>query len=154
MAILSPGTPAPFFEGKLAAGQRLSSNDLKGRRFALYFYPKDDTPGCTAQACSIRDNFDLLEGSGLEVIGVSADSEASHQKFTEKYQLPFRLIADDDHAISEAYGVWGEKNNYGKKYMGISRTTFIINKDGVIEHVLRKIDTAGAAAQMLALIQT
>jgi len=153
MATLSPGIPAPFFEGKLAGGQRVSLDDLKGRHFALYFYPKDDTPGCTAQACSIRDNFDLLEGSGLEVIGVSADSEASHQKFTEKYQLPFRLIADDDHAISEAYGVWGEKNNYGKKYMGISRTTFIVNKDGVIEHVLQKIDTGNAAAQMLALIQ-
>ena len=126
--------------------------DFKGKNVILYFYPKDDTPGCTAEACDFRDNYQSLVGKGFEVIGVSTDDEKSHKKFESKYNLPFTLIADADKHIVEAYGVWVEKNMYGKKYMGTARTTFIIDGDGVISKVIDKVDTKNSSQQVLDLV--
>jgi len=119
----------------------------------LYFYPKDDTPGCTAEACSFRDNYQSLLSKGFAVIGVSTDDEKSHKKFESKYNLPFPLIADPDKKIVEAYGVWVEKNMYGKKYMGTARTTFLLDGNGVITHVIDKVDNQGASQQVIDLLQ-
>jgi peroxiredoxin Q/BCP len=127
-------------------------SDFRGKTVILYFYPKDDTPGCTAEACDFRDNYQSLIGKGFEVVGVSVDDEKSHKKFVTKHNLPFPLIADTDHSIVEAYGVWGEKNMYGRKYMGTMRTTFIINADGVITHVIDKVDTKASSQQVLELL--
>ncbi len=132
------GDPAPDFEGVTQTGDSVRLSDLRGRKVALYFYPKDDTPGCTRQACNLRDDYRRLLEEGIAVIGVSADDVASHEAFAEKYDLPFPLVADPDKEILNAYGVWGEKRFYGKKSMGIRRTTFLIDEDGAIVHVFKR----------------
>ena len=152
MAKLKEGDKAPDFTANDQNGKPVSLADFKGKIVILYFYPKDDTPGCTAEACDFRDNYQSLIGKGFEVIGVSTDDEKSHKKFESKYSLPFPLIADTDHHIVEAYGVWGEKNMYGKKYMGTIRTTFIINPDGDIKNIINKVDTQEASKQVLNLL--
>ena len=149
---LKAGEKAPDFTANDQNGTPVSLSDYKGKNVILYFYPKDDTPGCTAESCSFRDNYQSLLGKGFDVIGVSVDDEKSHKKFESKYQLPFTLIADTDHSIVEAYGVWVEKNMYGKKYMGTARTTFIINGDGLIEQVIAKVDTKNSSQQVLDLL--
>jgi peroxiredoxin Q/BCP len=153
MATLTAGTKAPDFTAKNQNGETVSLTDFKGKTTILYFYPKDDTPGCTAEACDFRDNYQFLSGQGYEVIGVSVDDEKSHKKFETKYSLPFTLIADTDHNIVEAYGVWVEKNMYGKKYMGVARTTFIIDADGVISQIIEKVDTKNSSQQVLDLLK-
>lgn len=153
MSSLTEGTKAPGFTAKDQNGNTVSLADLAGKTVILYFYPKDDTPGCTAEACSFRDNYQLLSSMGYEVVGVSVDDEKSHKKFETKYSLPFTLIADTDHKIVEDYGVWVEKNMYGKKYMGVQRSTFIINGEGVITHVIAKVDTKNSSQQVLDLLQ-
>jgi len=152
MATLKAGDKAPNFTSKDQNGEEVSLANFKGKIVILYFYPKDDTPGCTAEACDFRDNYQSLIGKGYEVIGVSTDDSKSHKKFETKYSLPFPLIADEDKSINEAYGVWAEKNNYGKKYMGTVRTTFIIDADGIIKQVIEKVDTKNASQQVLNLV--
>ena len=132
------GQQAPDFQGQTQSGERIKLDDYRGQKVALYFYPKDDTPGCTKQACNLRDEYSRLQEAGVAVIGVSADDVESHQAFAEKYSLPFPLIADTDREILEAYGVWGERNLYGRKFMGIKRTTFLIDEDGTIVHVFKR----------------
>ncbi|NLR65376.1 thioredoxin-dependent thiol peroxidase [Chitinophaga varians] len=149
MANLKEGDKAPVFKGKDQHGKTVSLTDLKGKRVVLYFYPKDMTPGCTAQACNLRDNYSTLTKKGYEVIGVSTDSEQSHLKFIEKYELPFTLLADDDHKIVNQYGVWGEKQMMGRTYDGIHRTTFLINEKGVIDHIIKKPDTKNHTEEIL-----
>ncbi len=140
---------APAFTATTFAGDAVSLADYQGRKLALYFYPKDATPGCTKQACNLRDNLSLLAEHGVAVVGVSPDDDASHEKFSTKHELPFPLIADPDHEVIEAYGVWGEKKNYGKTYMGLQRTTFLINEDGVIQHVFKRPKTAAHAEEII-----
>jgi peroxiredoxin Q/BCP len=152
MAILKEGDIAPDFKAKDQNGNDVTLSQFRGKNVILYFYPKDDTPGCTAEACSFRDNYQSLVGQGFEVIGVSIDDEKSHKKFESKYNLPFTLIADNDKKIVEEYGVWGEKNMYGKTYMGTVRTTFIINTEGVIKNIITKVDNANATQQVLDLL--
>jgi peroxiredoxin Q/BCP len=152
MATPQQGEKAPDFNAKNQNGESVSLGDFKGKNVILYFYPKDDTPGCTAESCDFRDNYQSLVSKGFEVIGVSVDDEKSHKKFETKYQLPFTLIADTDHSIVNAYGVWVEKNMYGKKYMGTARTTFIINGDGIIDKVVEKVDTKNSSQQVLDLL--
>ncbi|MFD0793531.1 thioredoxin-dependent thiol peroxidase [Mucilaginibacter litoreus] len=149
---LKEGDKAPDFTANNQNGEPVSLSDYKGKNVILYFYPKDDTPGCTAESCDFRDNYQSLLGEGFEVIGVSVDDEKSHKKFETKYQLPFTLIADTEHSIVEAYGVWVEKNMYGKKYMGTARTTFVINGDGLIKHIIEKVDTKASSQQVLDLL--
>lgn len=153
MATLKEGDKAPDFTAKDQNGKTVSLADYKGKNVILYFYPKDDTPGCTAESCSFRDNYQSLLSKGFEVIGVSTDDEKSHKKFETKYSLPFTLIADNEKQIVEAYGVWVEKNMYGKQYMGTARTTFIIDGNGIISHVISKVDTKDSSKQVLDLIQ-
>jgi peroxiredoxin Q/BCP len=153
MATLKEGDKAPEFTAKDQNGNTVSLSDYKGETVVLYFYPKDDTPGCTAEACDFRDNYQLLSSQGYEVIGVSTDDEKSHKKFETKYSLPFTLIADSDQQIVNAYGVWVEKNMYGKKYMGTQRSTFIIDAEGTISHVINKVDTKNSSAQVLDLLK-
>jgi peroxiredoxin Q/BCP len=152
MAKLQEGDKAPNFTANDQNGRQVSLTDFKGKTVVLYFYPKDDTPGCTAEACDFRDNYQSLVGKGFEVIGVSTDDEKSHKKFENKYSLPFPLIADTEKEIVEAYGVWVEKNMYGKKYMGTARTTFIIDADGVIKKIIDKVDTKASSQQVLNLL--
>ncbi|MFS8616295.1 MAG: thioredoxin-dependent thiol peroxidase [Solitalea sp.] len=151
MAQLNPGDKAPRFRGIDQYGNPVSLEDFKGKNLILYFYPKDDTPGCTAEACNFRDNYAPLTRKGYEVVGVSVDSTQSHQKFREKYNLPFTLIADEDKKIVEDYGVWGEKNMFGRKYMGTNRVTFVIDGEGIIKHVIRRVDSKNATQQILDL---
>ncbi|HYO21515.1 MAG TPA: thioredoxin-dependent thiol peroxidase [Flavisolibacter sp.] len=132
---LQEGQKAPAFTGTDQDGNKISLADLKGQKVVLYFYPEDDTPTCTIQACNLRDNFGLLKQAGFRVIGVSPDDEKKHQKFREKFSLPFTLLADPKHRIIEKYGVWGQKNLYGREYMGIHRTTFVIDENGVIKKI-------------------
>ncbi|HEX2534690.1 MAG TPA: thioredoxin-dependent thiol peroxidase [Chitinophagaceae bacterium] len=146
---LEPGTKAPAFTGKDQHGHTVSLKDLKGRRVILYFYPQDDTPACTAQACNLRDHHELLLRAGYTVIGVSPDGEPSHQAFMQKYSLPFPLLADPEHRIIQKYGVWGEKNLYGRKYMGLLRTTFVIDESGIIRKIFRKPRTKAHAEEIL-----
>jgi peroxiredoxin Q/BCP len=153
MATLKEGDKAPAFTAKDQNGKEVSLADYKGKNVILYFYPKDDTPGCTAESCDFRDNYQSLLSKGFEVIGVSTDDEKSHKKFETKYSLPFTLIADNELKIVEAYGVWVEKNMYGKKYMGTARTTFIIDAEGVITHVISKVDTKASSQQVLDLVK-
>jgi peroxiredoxin Q/BCP len=124
------------FTGKDQNGKKVSLSDYKGKKLVLFFYPEDDTPACTTQACNLRDNYAVLQQQGYEVVGVSPNDEGSHQKFKEKYGLPYTLVADPKHTIIEKYGVWGEKNLYGRKYMGLHRTTFLIDEKGVIERII------------------
>jgi peroxiredoxin Q/BCP len=152
MATLKAGDKAPDFTAKDQNGKTVSLADFKGKTVILYFYPKDDTPGCTAEACDFRDNYQSLVGKGYEVIGVSTDDEKSHKKFETKYSLPFPLIADTDHSIVDSYNVWGEKSMYGKKFMGTIRTTFIIDGNGIIKQVIDKVDTKAASQQVLNLL--
>lgn len=152
MATLKAGDKAPDFNAKDQNGKEISLAQFKGTQVILYFYPKDDTPGCTAEACDFRDNYQSLQGKGFQVIGVSTDDEKSHKKFETKYNLPFPLIADADKQIVEAYGVWVEKSMYGKKYMGTARTTFIIDADGIIKNIIEKVDTKNSSQQVLDLV--
>jgi len=147
--MLSPGTAAPLFELQSDAGDTVRLADLKGKTVVLYFYPKDDTSGCTKQACEFRDRWRDVEKAGAVVLGVSPDGVASHAKFKKKYQLPFPLLADPDHAVAERYGAWGEKSMYGRKYFGILRTTFVIDGAGRIVRVFERVKPKGHAAQIL-----
>lgn len=153
MSELKEGLKAPAISAKDQNGNTVSLDQFNGKTVVLYFYPKDDTPGCTAEACDFRDNYQGLVAEGIVVLGVSVDDEQSHQKFIAKHNLPFPLLADTDHKIVEDYGVWAEKNMYGKKYMGTNRTTFIIDENGVIAHIIKKVDSANATAQVLGLIK-
>ena len=146
---LQIGDVAPDFEVKNQHGEPVKLSDYRGKKVVLYFYPKDDTPGCTAQACSLRDNYNALLKQGYVVLGVSIDNEKKHQKFIQKYELPFPLLADTEHEIVEKYGVWQEKSMYGRKYMGTMRYTFVINEKGKIEDIITKVDTKEHAAQIL-----
>lgn len=148
---LKAGDKAPEALGINQDGRELKLSDFRGKKIVLYFYPKDNTPGCTAQACSLRDNYDSLRNAGYEVIGVSADSAKSHQGFIAKQNLPFQLIADTDKTLSQLFGTWGEKSMYGRKYMGMFRTTFIINEEGIIEKVIepKEVNTKNHAEQIL-----
>ena len=148
MTNLSKGDKAPEFEGMNQFGEKLSLTGFKGKKLILYFYPKDNTPGCTAETCNLNDNYQYWLSKGYEVVGVSPDSVASHKKFADKYQLGFNLIADPETEILKAYGVWGEKNMYGKIYMGVMRTTFVISEDGMIEQVFEKVDTKNHTDQL------
>ncbi len=147
--MLKEGDKAPDFSSKDQNGNDVSLSDFAGKRVVLYFYPKDDTPGCTKEACSFRDADDVFRAKGITVLGVSTDSEKSHQKFISKYQLPFDLLADVDKKIVEDYGVWGEKSMYGRKYMGTFRKTFLID-DGKIVKIFEKVDVAKHADEVLA----
>jgi peroxiredoxin Q/BCP len=148
MTQLTAGMPAPQFEGTDQNGNAVKLNSFLGKKVVLYFYPKDDTPGCTAEACSLRDNYQELLKKGFIVLGVSPDSEKSHMKFAGKYNLPFPLIADPEKNILSAYGAYGEKVMYGKKVTGVIRTTFIIDEKGNIEKVVKKVDTKDHASQI------
>ena len=143
------GSPAPAFTANNQNGNAVSLSDFTGKKLVLYFYPKDDTPGCTAEACSLRDNYNELIKQGYAIVGVSPDDEKKHQKFITKYSLPFDLLADTNNAIALAYGVWVEKSMYGRKYMGIQRTTFVIDENGNLEEVIEKVDTKNHATQIL-----
>lgn len=145
------GDKAPEILGINEKGEEIRLSNYKGKKLVLYFYPKDSTSGCTAQACNLRDNYDALRQAGYEVVGVSVDSEKSHQKFIEKNSLPFPLIADIDKKLVEQFGVWGEKSMYGRKYMGTFRTTFIINEEGIVERIIgpKEVKTKDHAAQIL-----
>ncbi len=147
--LLEPGQSAPDFSASDQYGNTVTLSALRGKKVALYFYPKDDTPGCTAQACNLRDHQAELTAHNIQVVGVSIDGEASHQKFALKYDLPFPLLPDPDKTIATAYGVWQEKKNYGKTYMGIVRTTFLIDENGLIERIIKRPDTKEHAAQLL-----
>lgn len=142
---------APETLGIDAEGNEIKLSDYKGRKLVLYFYPKDSTPGCTSEACSLRDNYSELRKAGYEVVGVSADSQASHQRFAAKNELPFPLISDSSHTLMETFGVWGEKKMAGRTYMGIHRTKFIINEDGIVERIIgpKEIKTKVHASQIL-----
>ncbi|GAB4014134.1 thioredoxin-dependent thiol peroxidase [Spirosoma migulaei] len=146
---LSIGDPAPDFTSTDQNGQPIRLSDYRGKKVVLYFYPKDDTPGCTAQACSLRDNYADLRAAGYEVVGVSVDDQKAHQKFIKKYDLPFSLVADTDNQLVEAYDVWKEKSMYGRKFMGTVRTTFIIDEAGIITDIIGKVDTQNHAKQIL-----
>ncbi|ACU03102.1 MULTISPECIES: thioredoxin-dependent thiol peroxidase [Pedobacter] len=151
MSELKEGQKAPGFSAKDQDGNTVTLAQFAGKKVVLYFYPKDDTPGCTAEACDFRDNYQGLTAKGYVVLGVSTDDEKSHQKFITKHNLPFTLLADTDQKIVTDYGVWAEKNMYGKKYMGTVRTTFVIDEQGNIAHIIKKVDTANSTAQVLAL---
>ena len=148
---MNVGDKAPETLGINEKGEEIRLSDYKGKKLVLYFYPKDSTSGCTAEACNLRDNYDALRQAGYEVVGVSVDSEKSHQKFIEKNSLPFHLIADTDKKLVEQFGVWGEKSMYGRKYMGTFRTTFIINEEGIVERIIgpKEIKTKDHAALIL-----
>ncbi len=145
------GNKAPEILGRDENGKEIKLSDFAGKKLVLYFYPKDMTSGCTAQACNLRDNYTELKKQGYAVVGVSINDEKSHQKFIEKYELPFPLIADTEHKLVEEFGVWGEKSMYGRKYFGTFRTTFIINEEGIVERILlpKEINTKDHAAQIL-----
>lgn len=147
--MLKEGDAAPDFTAKNQNGESVKLSDFRGNRVVLYFYPKDDTPGCTKQACSLRDSFETFEEKGIKVFGVSIDDEKSHQKFISKYALPFDLLADTEKEIVNAYGVYGEKTNYGRKYMGINRTTFLIDANGEIVKIFKKVKVDEHAAEVL-----
>jgi peroxiredoxin Q/BCP len=149
MTQLLKGARAPLFKGKDQDGKWVSLEDFKGKKVILYFYPKDDTPGCTAEACNLRDNYDDLLSRGFAIIGVSPDSENSHEKFKTRYELPFSLIADPETKIIQAYNAWGEKNMYGKKYMGVLRTTYVIDETGNILKIISKVNTGDHTQQIL-----
>lgn len=151
--MLKVGDKAIEFKAKSAEGKEISLSDFKGKKVVLYFYPKDNTPGCTTEACGFRDVYDYILEAGAVVIGVSPDNEASHVKFRDKFGLPFYLLSDEDHKIAEMYGAWGEKKSYGKTYMGIIRSTFIINEDMVIQKVFPKVSPEGHAEEILDLLR-
>lgn len=147
---LNIGDKAPSFEQKDQNGNIVKLSDFSGKKVVLYFYPKDETPGCTAQACNLNENLPSLNAKGFEIIGVSVDGEKAHQKFIKKYDLKFTLLSDEDHQMVEAYRVWVEKSMYGKTYMGTARTTFLINEEGIITDIISKVDTKNHTVQILA----
>ena len=151
MAVIKEGSKAPLCKGVDQHGNTVSIADFKGKKLVLYFYPKDDTPGCTAQACNLRDNYKALLKKGLQVLGVSVDSVKSHQKFIEKYELPFSLIADEDKKIVDKYNLWGQKKFMGRTYMGTSRTTFLIDEAGMVRFIIEKPDTKDHTKEILAI---
>ncbi|MDO9553792.1 thioredoxin-dependent thiol peroxidase [Rhodonellum sp.] len=146
---LEVGKPAPDFEAKDQDGNLIKLSDFKGKKVVLYFYPKDNTPGCTTQACNLRDNYEALQKVGYVILGISSDSEKSHKKFIEKQSLPFPLIADEDLKVHEAYGTWVEKSMYGRQYMGTARTTFIIDEAGILSEIIQKVNTKDHTNQIL-----
>lgn len=146
--MLTIGNKAPDFNGLNQNGENIRLSQFKGKKVVLYFYPKDNTPGCTAESCNLNDNYAYFQNKGYEIIGVSPDSVASHKKFEQKYGFQFHLIADTEKEILQAYGAWGEKSNYGKKYMGVLRTTFIIDENGIIEAIVNKVDTKNHTEQI------
>jgi peroxiredoxin Q/BCP len=147
--VVEEGKPAPDFALTSDEGTTVRLSELRGKPVVVYFYPKDDTPGCTAQACGIRDNYDAFGERGAVVLGISPDDESSHVKFKQKYGLPFTLLADPDHNVADAYGVWGERSMYGKKYMGIERSTFVIDPEGNVSRVMRRVKPDTHAQQVL-----
>ncbi|MEQ9289059.1 MAG: thioredoxin-dependent thiol peroxidase [Cyclobacteriaceae bacterium] len=146
---LKIGDKSPKFKGLDQNGDPIGLEDFKGKKLVLYFYPKDNTPGCTAESCDLRDNYQELLKRGYEVVGISSDSAKKHQNFIKKYDLPFRLIADVDKSIHEQFGTWAEKQMFGRKYMGTVRTTFIIDENGVLEDIIEKVDTKDHTSQIL-----
>jgi peroxiredoxin Q/BCP len=152
--VIEEGKPAPDFELPADTGETINHSALRGKPVVLYFYPKDDTPGCTTQACGIRDAYGEFERAGAVVLGISPDSEKSHVKFKDKYGLPFTLLADTDHVVAEQYGVWGEKSFAGKKYMGVSRSTFVIDPSGTVSRVMLDVKPATHADDVLAALGT
>jgi peroxiredoxin Q/BCP len=150
---LNVGDKAPLFQGKDEDGKEIALKDLFGKKIVLYFYPGDDTPTCTKQACNLRDNYKKLKKEGYEIFGISTDNEVSHKKFIKKYNLPFKLIADPDRKINELYGVWQEKTTFGRTYMGTVRTTFIIDEKGKIEEIIGKVVSGEHAEQILKINQ-
>lgn len=149
MANLKVGDKAPDFEGKNQNGETIALKDFAGKKLILYFYPKDNTPGCTAESCNLNDNYDAWLEKGFDVVGVSPDSEKSHQKFIDKFGFKFNLIADTEKEILEAYGAWGLKKNYGKEYMGVLRKTFVIDEEGVIAEIFEKVNTKDHTNQII-----
>jgi peroxiredoxin Q/BCP len=149
MITLEPGSKAPAFTGTDQNGNKVSLKDYKGKKLVLFFYPEDDTPTCTVQACNLRDNYSLLRSNGFEVVGISPDDEAMHKKFEAKFNLPFTLLADPKHKIIDKYGVWGEKQLYGRKYMGLHRTTFLIDEKGIIRKIFLRPNNKGHAEQIV-----
>ena len=143
------GDKIPEVLGIDANGREIKATDFAGKKLVLYFYPKDNTPGCTAEACSFRDHYDTMREAGYEIVGVSKDSAASHTKFADKFQLPFTLIADTETTLNQAFGVWQKKKMAGREYMGTVRTTFIINEEGIVEDIITKVDTKNSATQIL-----
>jgi len=152
--MLKPGDKAPLFTLPSDGGGRISLKELRGRAVVLYFYPKDDTSGCTTESCEFRDRWKTVQAAGATILGVSPDGVASHDRFKARYKLPFPLLADEDHAVAAAYGAWGEKSMYGRKYQGILRTTFIIDGKGTIVHVFERVKPKGHAAQVLEALQS
>src|SRR5215510_1635712 len=147
--MLKEGSTAPAFKTNDANGETVSLKDLRGQKVVLYFYPKDDTPGCTKEACSFRDAFTKFKKRGIKVLGISTDNEASHQKFVKKYQLPFTLLTDTDHAIADAYGTYGEKKFMGRTYLGVKRITFLIDEQGKIKKIFEKVKPDEHASEVL-----
>jgi peroxiredoxin Q/BCP len=150
--VIETGSPAPDFTLMSDAGEPVSLSDFRGRPVVVYFYPKDDTPGCTAQACGIRDAYTEFDSAGAVVLGISPDTVAKHVKFKEKYDLPFTLLADPEHEVAERYGVWGEKSYMGRKYLGVSRTTFLVAPDGTVAKVMHKVKPTTHADDVLAAL--
>jgi thioredoxin-dependent peroxiredoxin len=153
MAILKEGDMAPNFTAKDQNGKTVSLSDFRGKKVILYFYPQDNTPTCTIEACNFRDNYQSMLSRGFEVIGISPDNEKSHKKFEKKFNLPFTLIADTDKSIVEAYGLWVEKTLFGRKYMGTARTTFLIDPDGTISKIIDKVQSKNASQQVIDLLK-
>lgn len=151
--MIETGKKAPTFTLPSVSGSSVSLEDFAGKKVVIYFYPKDNTPGCTREACDFRDNFARVRASGAVVLGVSADSVASHERFRDKYALPFELLTDDSHAMMERYGVWKEKKNYGRTYMGIERTTVLIDEQGIVRRIWPKVAVKGHVDQVLAAIE-
>ena len=149
MTTLTPGDKAPNFSAQDQSGKTHQLADYSGKKLVLYFYPKDDTPGCTAEACNLRDNYERFQAAGYDILGVSPDSAKKHEKFIDKYSLPFPLLVDEDHSVANAFGVWGPKKFMGREYDGIHRTTFVIGSDGTLEDVITKVKTKDHTAQLL-----
>jgi thioredoxin-dependent peroxiredoxin len=152
--VIEEGKPAPDFELTSDSGESVKLSDLRGKQVVLYFYPKDDTPGCTTQACGIRDAYADFEAAGAVVLGVSPDNERSHVKFKQKFNLPFALLADEGHEVAEKYGVWGEKKYMGRTYMGVDRSTFVIGEDGNVKKVMHKVKVDTHADDVLGVLRS
>lgn len=151
--MLKEGDKAPAFSAKDQDGKTIRLSDFEGKKLILFFYPKDNTPGCTAEACNFRDHYVDLKDKGFEILGVSIDGEKSHQRFISKHELPYSLLVDEDKQLVEAYQVWVEKNTFGKKYMGTARKTFVIDEQGIIQHIIDKVQTKNASEQILEILQ-
>ncbi len=149
---LKVGDKSPEFSLKDQNGERVALNSFRGKKVIVFFYPKDDTPGCTIEACKFRDDFELYEEKNAVILGVSKDGEESHRKFISKFDLPFRLLCDENHAVTELYGAWGEKSMYGRKYMGIIRTTVVVNTDGMIENIFENVKPKSHSEELLELL--